>query len=121
MHGYGSSRWLFRRTRAARVDKVFRRGQLLSAALYSLGHGGNDAQKTMGIIFALLIAASRQRQLERPAQVPIEVVLACHAGDGAGHAARRLADRQDDGPADHPAAAGGRLLCGDRGGDHAGA
>jgi len=39
------------------VDKVFRKGQLVSAALYSLGHGGNDAQKTMGIIMALLVAA----------------------------------------------------------------
>src|SRR5207245_9249587 len=47
--------WAFRRTAPRRVDKIFRRGQLLSAAFYSLGHGGNDAQKTMGIIFVLLI------------------------------------------------------------------
>ncbi len=48
--------WLFRRVRPATVDRIFRRGQLVSAALYSLGHGGNDAQKTMGIIVALLVA-----------------------------------------------------------------
>src|SRR5215813_1517174 len=50
--------WAFRRATPRRVDKVFRRGQFLSAAFYSLGHGGNDAQKTMGIIFLLLIIAS---------------------------------------------------------------
>jgi len=49
--------WLFRRWRPYDVDKLFRKGQLVSAALYSLGHGGNDAQKTMGIIVALLVAA----------------------------------------------------------------
>lgn len=49
--------WLFRRWRPARIDKLFRRGQLLSAALYSLGHGGNDAQKTMGVIVAVLVAS----------------------------------------------------------------
>jgi inorganic phosphate transporter, PiT family len=48
--------WLFRRSTPRRVDTLFRRGQLLSAAFYSLGHGGNDAQKTMGIIFVLLLA-----------------------------------------------------------------
>ena len=46
--------WIFRRSHPARVDKMFRRLQLLSAAIYSLGHGGNDAQKTMGIIVLLL-------------------------------------------------------------------
>lgn len=49
--------WIFRRWKPRAVDRLFRKGQLLSAALYSLGHGGNDAQKTMGIIVALLIAA----------------------------------------------------------------
>jgi PiT family inorganic phosphate transporter len=49
--------WIFRRSHPARVDKMFRRLQLLSAAIYSLGHGGNDAQKTMGIIVLLLGAA----------------------------------------------------------------
>lgn len=62
------------------VDKVFRRGQLVSAGLYSLGHGGNDAQKTMGIIVAALIA-SRQIAAAPPGEVqpvPLWVVLACH-------------------------------------------
>jgi len=49
--------WLFRKWRPQDVDKVFRKGQFISASLYSLGHGGNDAQKTMGIIVALLVAA----------------------------------------------------------------
>lgn len=49
--------WIFRRATPRKVDSTFRRGQLVSAALYSLGHGGNDAQKTMGIIFVLLISA----------------------------------------------------------------
>jgi PiT family inorganic phosphate transporter len=49
--------WTFRKWSPMKVDKVFRKGQLVSAALYSLGHGGNDAQKTMGIIMALLVAA----------------------------------------------------------------
>jgi PiT family inorganic phosphate transporter len=49
--------WIFRKWRPAAVDSLFRKGQFLSAALYSLGHGGNDAQKTMGIIVALLVAA----------------------------------------------------------------
>ncbi|MBK7512538.1 MAG: inorganic phosphate transporter [Chloracidobacterium sp.] len=48
--------WLFRKLPLARVDKFFRVGQLFSAAAYSLGHGGNDAQKTMGIITAVLVA-----------------------------------------------------------------
>lgn len=49
--------WAFRKWTPTHLDIIFRKGQLFSAALYSLGHGGNDAQKTMGIIVALLIAA----------------------------------------------------------------
>jgi PiT family inorganic phosphate transporter len=49
--------WLFRNFRPQRVDRIFRAGQLVSAALYSIGHGGNDAQKTMGIVLAVMIAA----------------------------------------------------------------
>ena len=48
--------WIFRRWRPSDVDRLFRKGQLFSAAAYSLGHGANDAQKTMGILVALLIA-----------------------------------------------------------------
>jgi PiT family inorganic phosphate transporter len=49
--------WLFRRLNAARIDRVFRPAQLLSSALLSYSHGGNDAQKTMGIILGLLVAS----------------------------------------------------------------
>lgn len=49
--------WIFWKWTPKKVDNVFRKGQILSAALYSLGHGGNDAQKTMGVIVALLLAA----------------------------------------------------------------
>src|SRR5437870_2615544 len=73
--------WIFQRTSPSRVDGIFRRGQLLSAAAYSLGHGGNDAQKTMGIITAVLVAggllgAGPEGKL--PA-IPLWVVLSCHA------------------------------------------
>ena len=77
--------WLFSRSTPSKVQSVFRRGQLLSAAFYSLGHGGNDAQKTMGIIFVLLIAASQGgKAFPTPGDVPIEVVLACHVAMGLG-------------------------------------
>ena len=49
--------WIFHKTRPVKVDTIFRKGQLFSAAMYSIGHGANDAQKTMGIIMALLLAA----------------------------------------------------------------
>jgi len=68
--------WIFRRSTPARVDSWFRRGQLLSAALYSLGHGGNDAQKTMGIIAVLLFTTGH---LGPTFGVPLWVVLMCHA------------------------------------------
>jgi len=73
--------WIFRRFTPARVDAWFRRGQLMSAALYSLGHGGNDAQKTMGIITVLLYANGL---LGETFHVPLWVVLACHAAMGLG-------------------------------------
>jgi PiT family inorganic phosphate transporter len=60
----------------AKVDHLFRKGQLISAALYSMGHGGNDAQKTMGIITSLLFSAG---VLHGEFAVPMYVVLACHA------------------------------------------
>jgi inorganic phosphate transporter, PiT family len=65
------------------VDRLFRRGQLLSAALYSLGHGGNDAQKTMGIIVAALLATGHLAQ-GSDVTVPLWVVLSCHAAMGLG-------------------------------------
>jgi inorganic phosphate transporter, PiT family len=67
--------WLFVRSTPSRVDRWFRRFQLVSASLYSLGHGGNDAQKTAGIIWMLLIAAG---YLGAKDPIPIWVVVACY-------------------------------------------
>ncbi len=72
---------VFRRSSPDRVDRWFRRGQLFSAALYSLGHGTNDAQKTMGIIYILLISSGR---LGEHAHLPMWVILSCHAAMGIG-------------------------------------
>jgi PiT family inorganic phosphate transporter len=69
------TQWLFQGFRPARVDKLFRRLQLLSAAAYSLGHGTNDAQKTMGIIAGLLFTAGYLKEFT----IPIWVILAAHA------------------------------------------
>ena len=66
--------WLCRNTSPSKVDVLFRKGQLFSAALYSMGHGGNDAQKTMGIIASLLFSAGL---LGDKFYVPFWVVLAC--------------------------------------------
>jgi PiT family inorganic phosphate transporter len=99
--------WLLRKATPRWVDMFFRRGQLVSAAFFSLGHGGNDAQKTMGIIFVLLLGAGLLRPPEDPSpaapmsaaqaeaaqpearkppvpRVPTEVVLACHLAMGLG-------------------------------------
>jgi PiT family inorganic phosphate transporter len=77
--------WLFRRSSPRSVDRFFRRGQLVSAALFSLGHGGNDAQKTMGIITFILILTARQTHaIPELTTVPLEVVLACHLAMGLG-------------------------------------
>jgi PiT family inorganic phosphate transporter len=74
--------WLFHRVRRLdTLNKGFRRGQLVSAAAFSLGHGANDAQKTMGIILALLIAGGH---LPTDADVPLWVVLAAHTAIGLG-------------------------------------
>jgi PiT family inorganic phosphate transporter len=71
--------WIFRHVAYRKTEGVFRVGQFLSAGWFSLNHGGNDAQKTMGIIFLMLIIAANTQGLARPAHVPVEVVLACHA------------------------------------------
>jgi PiT family inorganic phosphate transporter len=74
--------WIFRRVAPTRVSNWFRRLQLLSAAAYSLGHGGNDAQKTMGIIFVVLIASGNLSK--DTLEPPTWIVLACHAAMGLG-------------------------------------
>ena len=73
--------WIFRGFTPKTVDKFFRKGQLFSAAAFSLGHGGNDAQKTMGIIAVLLFS---QGHLGSEFYVPFWVVLTCQAAMGLG-------------------------------------
>jgi inorganic phosphate transporter, PiT family len=68
--------WVFRNQTPGRVDRIFRRGQLLSAAAYSLGHGTNDAQKTMGIVAVLLFTTGH---LGPNFYVPFWVIMAAHA------------------------------------------
>lgn len=74
--------WLFVRSTPKKVDKWFRRLQLGSAAMYSLGHGGNDAQKTMGIIWMLLIATGYSHASH--ASPPLWVAIACYGAIGFG-------------------------------------
>ncbi|MGB7988953.1 MAG: inorganic phosphate transporter [Candidatus Methylophosphatis roskildensis] len=73
--------WIGRRATPSKVDRWFRRLQLVSASLYSLGHGGNDAQKTMGIIWMLLLAAGT---LQEGQALPFWVVISCQAAMGLG-------------------------------------
>ncbi len=74
--------WICRRMSPLRVDNVFRRLQLVSAGLYSLGHGGNDAQKTIGIIWLLLIAAGISKSSD--AMPPTWVIWSCYLAIGLG-------------------------------------
>jgi inorganic phosphate transporter, PiT family len=66
--------WICRRRSQRQTDRWFRRLQLVSSAMYSIGHGGNDAQKTMGIIWLLLMTAN----LATPQHLPVWVVVACY-------------------------------------------
>ncbi|MGQ0762700.1 MAG: inorganic phosphate transporter [Acidobacteriota bacterium] len=72
--------WIFKRASPSRVDGIFRKGQLFSAAAYSLGHGGNDAQKTMGIITAVLVAGGLLGSGPGGTlpDIPLWVVLSAH-------------------------------------------
>jgi inorganic phosphate transporter, PiT family len=74
--------WIFRHTRPLKVDKWFRRLQLISAGAYSLGHGGNDAQKTIGIIWMLLIATGYANASDP--SPPSWAVVSCYLAIGAG-------------------------------------
>jgi PiT family inorganic phosphate transporter len=81
--------WLFRRWRPGVVDRRFRRAQLFSAALYSIGHGGNDAQKTMGIIMAVLLAGGilpADAKLSLFSAKTSWIILSCNAAMGLGTA-----------------------------------
>ncbi|MBP6405537.1 MAG: inorganic phosphate transporter [Proteobacteria bacterium] len=74
--------WVFRRTAPSRVDSWFRRLQLVSAGAYSLGHGGNDAQKTIGIIWMLLIATGYTAAGDKAP--PGWVIISCYMAIAAG-------------------------------------
>jgi len=106
--------WSFVRANPSRVDSLFRKMQFISASLYSLGHGGNDAQKTMGIITALLFAHGA---LGGTFHVPFWVVLACQRRWRWAHC-WRLAHRAYYGSANHPARAASGRVRGDSGVHH---
>jgi PiT family inorganic phosphate transporter len=74
--------WIFRRFRPSRVDKWFRRLQLVSAGAYSLGHGGNDAQKTIGIIWMLLLATGYASAEDK--SPPSWTIVSCYMAIGLG-------------------------------------
>lgn len=74
--------WVCRRTAPARVDRWFRRLQLVSAGAYSLGHGGNDAQKTIGIIWMLLLATGYASTADT--MPPTWTIVSCYAAIGIG-------------------------------------
>jgi PiT family inorganic phosphate transporter len=74
--------WAFRRATPSRVDRWFRRMQLVSAGAYSLGHGGNDAQKTIGIIWMLLIATGYTSVSD--ASPPTWTIVSCYVAIAAG-------------------------------------
>jgi inorganic phosphate transporter, PiT family len=74
--------WIFHRFSVNKVDRIFRVGQLFSAAAFSLGHGGNDAQKTMGIIMAVLVVYSPTTYSMK--DIPLWVILAAHTAIGLG-------------------------------------
>jgi PiT family inorganic phosphate transporter len=78
--------WIFHRVRVNRVDRVFRVGQLFSAAAFSLGHGGNDAQKTMGIITIVLVSGGflQMTPANKLPDIPLWVVLIAHTAIGLG-------------------------------------
>ena len=74
--------WIFRKTTPSRVDSWFRRLQLVSAGAYSLGHGGNDAQKTIGIIWMLLIATGYVAAQDK--SPPMWTIISCYIAIAAG-------------------------------------
>jgi PiT family inorganic phosphate transporter len=78
--------WIFHRVSVNKVDRVVRVGQLFSAGAYSLGHGGNDAQKTLGLITIVLVAGGflQMTPAGKLPEIPLWVVLAAHAAIGLG-------------------------------------
>jgi len=81
--------FLFRKFHPQEIDSIFRRGQLLSAALYSIGHGANDAQKTMGVIFGCLLAAGMVSPTDTLSLTNFHtnwIIFACHLAMAVGTA-----------------------------------
>lgn len=81
--------WIFRNWRPGQVNSLFKKGQLISSTLYSLGHGGNDAQKTMGLILAVLIAAGSlppETKLSLANPHTFWIIMCCHLAMGLGTA-----------------------------------
>ena len=105
--------WLLRNKAPRRIDAWFRKLQLLSAAAYSLGHGGNDAQKTMGIVASALYGAhylSSKELAGNWGKFHWPIILAAHASIATGNLFRWLADCSHHGIAHHQAQASGRIL-----------
>lgn len=101
--------WIFVRSQPRSIDRWFRRLQLVSASLYSLGHGGNDAQKTMGLIWMLLIASGYAMD---DGHLPVWAHCLLLRGNWCGNPVRRMAYRQNDGTENHQTETGWRFLCG---------
>ena len=106
--------WVCSGTSPGRVDHWFRRLQLVSAAAYSLGHGGNDAQKTMGIIAGALFAGGYLNLVDGKLPIPFWVIMSRARRHRARHAVGRLADHPHDGVAHHQAHPGWWFRRGDR-------
>ena len=98
--------WIFVRSTPVAVNNTFGISQFVSASLYSLGHGGNDAQKTMGIIAVLLYS---QRVLGEEFYIPVWGYPELSGSNGARHFVRRLAHRSHHGIENHPLASCSRL------------
>ena len=106
--------FFFAQTPPSRVDRWFRRLQLLSAAAFSLMHGANDAQKTMGIIAGALVTGGYLQMQNGELPIPFWVILAAHTGHRTRDALGWLAHHSHDGLEDYEAAAGGWICRGDR-------
>ena len=102
--------WIVYRQAPQKVDKWFRRLQLVSAGAFSLGHGTNDAQKGMGIITAALVTSGTLTKYT----VPYWVILCCHLAIAGGTMRRRLARGENHGPEDYQAESVWRI-CGGNG------
>ena len=99
--------WIFRRRNPHRVNRGFRLSQTFSAAALALGHGLQDAQKTMGVIFLALITAGYLPTTND--DLPLWVIVSAATRDLAGHVLRRLAHHAHAGPPDHPPRPAARL------------